>query len=684
MAIMIDGATITGGALITGVSGVTTDPSFAYVPLLLNTTSTNGQQNNTFLDSSTNNFTITRNGTPTQGSITPYWPNGQWSNYFNGSTDWLSSTNATTVLQFGSSAYTIEGWVYHTSRPTYSFICGGIFSGTGFQAFINSSGFVVVSVPAIGDLTASTIAIPLNAWTHFAIVRTSTSAGGFTYYINGVAAGTPTDANNYSGTATTFNVATTNNSSLYVLPGYLSNLRIVKGVAVYTGAFTPPTTPLAATQSGNGGTIQAITGTQTAILTCQSNRFLDSSAQVTPATFTVNGTPRVQAFQPFSPTASYTTALYGGSGYFNGSTDYLSSTTATTVFQFGSNPYTVEGWMYLLARPTTQYICGGSFSGNGFQVGIDSSGYLLVSVPGSSPYTSPTIPIPLNAWTHFAIVRTSTSTSGLAYYINGVAAGTATDSTNYSGTATTLQIASTAGGAAFVINTYLSNFRVVKGTAVYTEAFTPPTSPVTAITNTALLLNFTNAGIYDAAVQNDVITVGDAQASSTPTAQWPPTSMKFNGSTDYIIAPTIPSLNGAFTIEFWFYRVGTGSNYCFTIGDAINATGLEVYIGTSGTVFNLWSNNAARITSATTPTASAWNYIAVTRDSSNVIRLYLAGSQVGSTYTSSAAFGTILRLGAEYYNSAITGYCNGSIQDFRITNGVARTITTPTAAFPTQ
>jgi hypothetical protein len=193
-----------------------------------------------------------------------------------------------------------------------------------------------------------------------------------------------------------------------------------------------------------------------------------------------------------------------------------------------------------------------------------------------------------------------------------------------------------------------------------------------------------NAGIYDAAAQNDVITVSNAQASSTPTAQWPPTSMKFNGSTDYITAPVIPALRGAFTIEFWFYRVGTGSNYCFTIGDAISSTGIEVYIGTAGAAFNLYSNGASQITSITTPTAGAWNYIAVTRDSSNVIRLYLAGSQVGSTYTSSAAFGTILRLGAEYYNSAITGYCNGSIQDFRITNGVARTIATPTASFPTR
>jgi hypothetical protein len=64
MPITITGAAVTGGALIT----VPSDPYFPYVPLLLNTTSTDAQTNNTFLDNSTNNFTIARNGTPTQGS----------------------------------------------------------------------------------------------------------------------------------------------------------------------------------------------------------------------------------------------------------------------------------------------------------------------------------------------------------------------------------------------------------------------------------------------------------------------------------------------------------------------------------------------------------------------------------------------------------------------------------------
>ena len=60
------------------------DPYFEYTTLLLSGNGTNGAQNNTFLDGSTNNFTITRNGNATQGTFSPFSQTG-WGNYFNGS-----------------------------------------------------------------------------------------------------------------------------------------------------------------------------------------------------------------------------------------------------------------------------------------------------------------------------------------------------------------------------------------------------------------------------------------------------------------------------------------------------------------------------------------------------------------------------------------------------------------------
>jgi len=877
--------------------GGTTDPSFAYVPLLLETTGTNGQQNNTFLDSSTNNFTITRNGTPTQGSITPYWPNGQWSNYFNGSSDWLSST-ASTILQFGASAYTIEGWIYQTSRSGTPFICGGVFSGTGLQVAIDSSGFIYVSIPGVANLTAATTAIPLNTWTHFAIVRTSTSAGGFTYYINGVAAGTPTDANNYSGTSTTFNVATTNNSSLYVLTGYLSNFRIVKGVAVYTGAFAPPTNPLAATQSA-GTNISAITGTQTSLLTCQSNRFIDRSAQVTPATFTVNGTPTVQAFQPFSPTASYSAATYAGSGYFNGTTDYLTApassaltltadftiefwvysgafasgasnpslfntspasifyessgsnrglcffvgsaiiTTATTVlpnnqwnhvvcvrsgstvsmfvngsrvgtnasfsstadfssafinryfasaagyfngymsnlrvvkgtavydptlttltvpttpltaisgtslltcqsnrfkdnssnafaitvngtptvqafqpfspaasysaatyagsgyfggsdylnagtnsaFIIGTGDFTIELWVYLISYGNTYT---GFFTtrvgGQGMDIQILNSGATLMLGNSTGAIISANSVVPFNAWTHICAVRSGSSNS---LYVNGTRVATGTDSTNFTDNGAKVATSGPSGVATPVA--YISNVRFVKGTAVYSPAsttITVPTTPVTAITNTSLLLNMANAGIYDAAVQNVMTTVGDAQASTTQ-SKWSPTSMKYDGTGDWLTAVDGPQLQlgtGDFTIEGWVYLSAVGVVYGI-LSKGTATTGWSVNV----TVLNKlqFSYTTSNLTGTTTLATGTWYYFAVVRSgiATGNLKLYLNGSveaTSGGAVTDNFNQTNTLYVGADRIGgSALNGY----LQDIRITKGVGRTITTPTAAFPVQ
>jgi hypothetical protein len=61
------------------------DPYFNQTTLMLHGNGTNAAQNNTFLDSSTNNFTITRNGNTTQGTFTPFSQTG-WSNYFGSST----------------------------------------------------------------------------------------------------------------------------------------------------------------------------------------------------------------------------------------------------------------------------------------------------------------------------------------------------------------------------------------------------------------------------------------------------------------------------------------------------------------------------------------------------------------------------------------------------------------------
>ena len=104
--------------LLGGSQAVPVDPFFYSVTSLLHGDGTNGGQNNTFLDSSTNNFTITRNGNTTQGAFSPFSQTG-WSNYFDGTGDYLTVAD-NTALDMGSSNFTIEGWYYPLGSASVS------------------------------------------------------------------------------------------------------------------------------------------------------------------------------------------------------------------------------------------------------------------------------------------------------------------------------------------------------------------------------------------------------------------------------------------------------------------------------------------------------------------------------------------------------------------------------------
>jgi len=107
--------------------------------------------------------------------------------------------------------------------------------------------------------------VALNVWTHIAVVRAS---GLINMYINGVLTNTPTsNTTNLTAGASRPTIGTDGNVPLsagYSFIGSISNLRAVKGVAVYTGNFTVPTT-LTSTQ-GAGINISAVTGVQTSLL----------------------------------------------------------------------------------------------------------------------------------------------------------------------------------------------------------------------------------------------------------------------------------------------------------------------------------------------------------------------------------------------------------------------------------
>jgi len=448
-----------------------TDPNFKNTTLLLQADGTgSGSQNNTFLDGSTNNFFITRNGNTTQGSFSPFsQAPGYWGNYFDGTDDDLSiASNVNLTPAAGD--FTLECWIFPTSWASlgsYRSVIGGPTSGCMFFGQ-TSTGFGLRAL-AVADVVVTTTLPPTNAWTHVAVSRSGTSARLF---INGALVSTATDSTNFAQTQVV--IANTSVAGTEEYSVYISNLRFIKGTALYTSAFTPQTSPLT-----------AVTNTQ--LLTCQSNRFVDNSTNA--FSLSVGGTPSVQAFGPFAPALQWTPDVVGGSAYFDGSGDYLSGTfSATTV---GAGDFTIQFWYYPTGFENYDTMFSNSRGSTGFNLGTNASKSVVWYSSSAEQINSGTLT--LNAWNHIAFTRTSNT---LRLYVNGSQTGaTPTVTNNFS--ATSYRIGDLADSGGEPCNGYISGLQVVTQSLASGSTYTVPTSPPTAITNTSFLLNSTNAGLYD-------------------------------------------------------------------------------------------------------------------------------------------------------------------------------------------
>ena len=661
-----------------GAAPPSTDDYFEYTTLLLPGNGTNGAQNNTFLDGSTNNFTITRNGNTTQGTFSPFSQTG-WGNYFSANTSELSfASNA--AFNLSGVSWTIEFWTYPTENApardrnwiTRRQASGGFTSS--YQIYCGSGANTLKFLVTGQTVVTSTSSLTPNQWNHVAVVWNGTT---LYFFINGVQdATTGTYGAGSGGDAEPLRIGrlATNDNVL----SYMSNVRVVKGVAVYTGNFTVPSTPLAITQS-SGTNISAITGTQTSLLTCQSNRFVDVTANAFVPT--VGTGTSVQAFSPFNPTASWSAATYGGSGYFDGNGDYL-QLPAGTAFAPGTGDFTVDGWFYTTVTTANQIIWSQAVSGtNYFIVWADpstSTVYFNGTLSGGGVNISSTANLQVNAWNYFSVRRASGT---VTVYLNGVAGTPTSNTVDFSNTSYVPTIGRYTHTATNHFTGYIANLRYVKGTAITPSGV--PTTLNTAVSGTSALLNFTNAGIYDATSKNDLETVGNAQIS-TAQSKWGGSSMAFDGTGDYLLSPDQPIQRigtGNFTIECWVYRNSSGTYGL--VGKGTGTTGWLLSLNSSNQV--VFTYGSSTITSTGTVSATTWTYIAVVREgtSTNQTKIYINGTNDG-TGTVSTDFN---QTNSMYVGADRTGgsAANVYMQDVRVTNYARYTsnFTAPTAAFPT-
>jgi hypothetical protein len=246
---------------------------------------------------------------------------------------------------------------------------------------------------------------------------------------------------------------------------------------------------------------------------------------------------------------------------------------------------------------------------------------------------------------------------------------------------------STTNGSAGFHTGYISDFRFVNGTSVYTASFTPPTAPLTAVANTSLLLNYTNGGIIDNAMMNNLETVGNAQIS-TGQSKFGGGSMYFDGTGDYLQILYSPNftMNGNFTAECWVYITSAPNAYGGILAFSNDSEGVGWNILIGGNTSKFHFNVAMTYTdSATSLTLNTWTHLALVRSGSTG-KLYINGVADANTVTTSATATcpTNPQIGSYPLISGRTFF--GYIDDVRITKGYARytsNFTPPTSAFPT-
>ena len=654
------------------------DPYFKNTTLMLHGNGTNGAQNNTFLDSSTNNFTITRNGNTTQGTFTPFSQTG-WSNYLGGAS-YLQNTSISTALQIGTSNFTVEFWIYPTTDQSSLATVAGVGSIGTAAAGNMSFGVRNASTGQIklwfGTWTTdnySTTTFAPNAWYHVAFVRSGTSTNQFKMYVNGINTDSFTVADNFSNYSTLVIGATINSISTSGFIGYISNLRVTNGGALYSSNFTPSAIPL--TTSVSSGTV--------ALLTCQSNRFVDNSVNAYNVAATVSGTPSVQAFSPFVP-AYITPTTY--SNRF-AATSYLSIASNAAFALPGA--FTIEFWIYFSTFEAANRLIAGVQTAGGLTFYTNGT-TISPNIYGTGNIFTASNTVVAGQWYHYALSRDASN--NMRMWVNGLSVGSTTTATSYAQGA--YQINDSAGSMAFVI----SNLREVKGSTVYDPTqtnITPPTAPLTAITNTQLL-TCQSSTFVDNSTNNFTITPsGTVQPVTSPTpfpAKVDTTTLNsaystsliggsgyFDGTGDYLsVADNAAFALGtnSFTIEAWVYPQSAFANYTTIIAQSNNGAAasqsFDILVNSSGAILVEFyiGSTAYSITSGTNLVLNAWQHVAFVRNG-NVFTLYLNGVSTGTPITNSGSINDSaveVTVGAE---STPFRYWNGYICNARIVNGTA-------------
>ena len=675
------GGTITYRFSVTdSTNAITRDCSFLitfaiqnsrYTRLFITTDNTTGDnQSITYINASgsTSNFTV--NGDSLAGSFSPYKESG-YSVFFDGASNQALTFGTTTEHDFETGAFTIEFFIYPTEASNLDIYLSAANNGSTQIGYYQGNVRKLYFYNNV-DVINSTDEPTVGAWNHIALTRNS--SGSTALFLNSVRQGSATShTSNVSFSGLNIGKFHLNNS--YMTYGYISDLRFVKGSNVYDpdqSTLTQPTERLTAI-------------TNTTLLTCHLPYIADGSS--TKHGIALVGSPSTSPIAPYD-NSEYSETANGGSISFDGDADSLQFTASADLQALGrtGTAATIEAWVYLNSAPSSNgtaiYSLGtvGSTGGNNvLSFEIQNNRTLRALVSGAYDVTAgntaaiSTGTVPLKVWTHCALVLNSGTWT---IYLNGSADGTSTG--NYpSGTNHSTAFI----GRVFYDNgrdadMFVSDLRITSD-AQYTSNFTPPTAPLTTVSNTKLHVKGTDAHILDKAQTSNLKLYGGLVSTTNPAKFSSTASFDFGGN-DYIESSTSPIYNigtQPFTLECFFRPINTNNqgSLVYLMNGSSNVFGTFIYHTNNslGVYDDSWiTGNAGSGSNHNILSGGTWYYMSIARDSST-LRVYLDGSQIFSeANTNNYTTNKMVVGGGHEYTSGT--YLNGHIQDVRLTIGFAR------------
>jgi hypothetical protein len=450
-------------------AAVTGDPDYDSVELLLKFEESEGST--TFADSSTNALSGSGNALITQ--LDGPFPGTGCLDTNGGASSAVSSTTLFDVP--ADQPYTLEFFMKLNSLPSAGLGFATFFQMGSLYGDVTSSGGLSIVHVSSQSFTSPIIA---GQWYHIAISKQAD--GTRRVFLDGVAS--TTQSVPVAIDASEFRLGITNPT--YSPNARFAQVRLTIGIARYTSSFTSPTTPFATTSVSSSageysiglsspddsfGSVQLLLKMDGANA---STTFTDSSG--TPKTITRFGNTQISTAQ---------SKFGGASAYFDGTGDYLTVPYTTAAFDWWTEDFTLECWVYAASFSTWSNAVNlpaliGNVNPGGSLVDYWSFGPVSTNFlrfhyfnGGSSILTS-TNELTTSAWNHIALTKSGTT---IRLFVNGVQGASATVSgTPQSSTSQPLAIGQNYGRS---LDGYVDDLRITKGVARYTANFTPTTEP---------------------------------------------------------------------------------------------------------------------------------------------------------------------------------------------------------------